>query len=141
MYYKFYLVLLMFKYFNPNPIYDGKNKAWKHVDCTVRSICAATDKSWREVYKLLSDVGLKEYVMPNDMIAYIKVISSLGFKSVKKCKKGQTKVKDIANRSKKENKVFLCKVKNHVVCCKNGDILDTWDSSEQLVTQYWEKQE
>lgn len=129
----------MFKYFNPNPIYDGKNKAWKHVDCTVRSICAATGKGWHEVYKLLTEVGLAEYVMPNDMLAYKRVITELGFKSVKKCKTGEKKVKDIANQSKKERKVFLCKVNNHVVCCKDGDILDTWDSSDCLVTQYWEK--
>ncbi len=129
----------MFKYFNTNPIYDGKTKAWKHVDCTVRSICAATGMTWKEAYMQLTNVGLSEYVMPNDMVAYIKVISGLGFKSVKKCKNGELKVKDIANRSKKENKTFLCKVKNHVVCCKNGNILDTWDSSEQVVTQYWEK--
>lgn len=129
----------MFKYFNPNPIYDGKNKRWKHVDCTVRSICAATDLTWEKAYNLLSTIGLHEYVMPNDMVAYTKAITSLGFRSVKKCKKGTTKVKDIANQSKKGNKVYLCKVKNHVVCCREGNILDTWDSSDCLVTQYWEK--
>ena len=129
----------MFKYYNPNPIYNGKDKVWKHGDCTVRSICAATDLSWKEVYQLLSNVGLREYVMPNDMVAYINVITNLGFRRVKKCKKGSTKVRDLANQSKKEKKVFLCKVNNHVVCCRGGNILDTWDSSDCLVTQYWEK--
>lgn len=127
----------MFRYFNPNPLYDRKNKTWKHVDCTVRSICAATGKSWHDVYKLLTEVGAQECVMPSDMVAYIKVITRLGFRSVKKCKSGEAKVKDIAVRSKKEGKTFLCKVNRHVVCCKDGDILDTWDSSEQWVTQYW----
>lgn len=129
----------MFKYFNPNPIYDGKNKAWKHVDCTVRSICAATGKTWQDVYKLLVNTGLSEYVMPNDMVAYIKVIKDLGFKSIKKCKKGELKVRDIMYMSKKDRRIYLCKVKNHVVCCKNGDILDTWDSSDCLLSQYWVK--
>ena len=129
----------MFKYYNPNPIYNGKNKIWKHVDCTVRSICAATDLSWKEVYQRLSNVGLREYVMPSDMVAYINVITSLGFRNVKKCKKGSIKVRDLANQSKKEKKIFLCKVDRHVVCCRGGNILDTWDSSDCLVTQYWEK--
>lgn len=129
----------MFRYFNPNPLYNGKEKRWRHGDCTVRSICAATGMDWLEVYELLVKACDKEYVMPHDMVAYVKVITGLGFRSVKKCKKGSTKVKDIANLSKKDKRIYLCKVKNHLVCCRGGDILDTWDSSDCLVTQYWEK--
>ena len=72
----------MFKYFNPNPKYDGKNQGYKQIDCTVRSICAATGLSWEVVYLLLSKRALKEFTMPHDMVVYRKTIESLGFNLV-----------------------------------------------------------
>ena len=129
----------MFKYFNPNPKHNGTNRGWRQVDCTVRSICAATDMSWVQAYRLLTDIGLEEFTMPHDMIVYRKAIESLGFKSVKKCKKGELTVKDVAALSKKTNAVYICKTNNHVVCCKDGIILDVFDSSEKEVTQFWIK--
>lgn len=132
----------MFRYFNPNPLHDGNKKGWKHVDCTVRSICAATGLTWVEAYKKLCDAGLKRYVMPHDMIAYNEVLKSLGFSRVKSCgKKENIHVKDLAKKSKKERKIYLIKVNNHVVCLKGGDIYDTWDSSECIIQQYWEKED
>lgn len=129
----------MFKYFNPNPKWDGKTRGWKQVDCTVRSICAATDLTWIQVYKLLTKAGLEEYTMPHDIVSYSKVLKNLGFKSIKKCKKGEFTVRDICNLSKKNNSIYVCKCINHVVCCKNGQILDTYDSSHKEVLQYWIK--
>ena len=130
----------MFKYFNPNPKYDGKNQGYKQIDCTVRSICAATGFSWEVVYLLLTKRGLKEFTMPHDMIVYRKVVESLGFDFVKKCKKGELTVRDIATLSKKTKAIYLCKCFNHVVCCRDGNILDTFDCSEREITQYWIKQ-
>ena len=130
---------MTFQYYNPNPKWNGKNKGYKQIDCTVRSICAATNLSWVQAYKLLTKAGLEEYTMPHDMIAYTKVLHNLGFKTIKKCKKGELIVKDIVNLSKKNNNIYICKSSNHVVCCKNGVLLDTYDSSNKEVTQYWIK--
>ena len=44
---------------NPNPL--GKQTS----DCVVRAIAIATNKSWREVYRELCDLGEIECEMPN----------------------------------------------------------------------------
>lgn len=135
----YFFLLIMFKYFNPNPKYDGKNQGYKQIDCTVRSICAATGLSWKVVYLLLSKCALKEFTMPHDMVVYRKTIESLGFNFVKKCKKGELTVRDLANLSKKTKTIYLCKCMYHVVCCRDGNVLDVFDSSEKEVLEYWSK--
>ena len=129
----------MFKYFNPNPLYDGNKKGWKSVDCAVRSICAATGKDWLTIYNLLSIAGRQTFSMPHELSVYRKVVLDLGFRLIKNCKKGELKIKDLVQLSKKNNDIYLCKVNNHYTCCNNGILLDTWDCSECEVTQYWIK--
>ncbi len=125
----------MWKYFNPNPLYNGKDKGWKHIDCTVRSICAATGLSWLQVYDKLVCAGRKLYVMPHDMVAFADVLRRLGFRRLKSNKK----VKEIAALSKSDNKIYICKSNRHVVCCRNGNILDTFDCSNYIINEYWIK--
>lgn len=129
----------MFVYFNPNPLFDGNKKGWKSSDCAVRSICAATNLDWTTAYNRLCSTGLETFSMPHELSTYHRTVIRLGFKLIKRCKTEEVKVKDIAKLSKKDNKTYLCKVRNHYVCCKNGNTLDTWDSSECFVSQYWEK--
>ena len=129
----------MFKYFNPNPLFNGNKKGWKSVDCAVRSICAATGINWKSVYINLCKTGLETFSMPHELYTYHRTITKIGFKLVKKCKDKELKVKDLVKISKSKNITYVCKVKNHYVCCKNGCILDTWDSSELYIEQYWIK--
>ena len=129
----------MFKYFNPNPLFDGNKKGWKSVDCAVRSICAATGTSWQSVYNNLCRIGLETFSMPHELSTYHRTVTRIGFKLVKKCKEKELKVKDLVKFSKSKNITYLCKVKNHYVCCKDGYILDTWDSSDLYIEQYWIK--
>ena len=127
----------MFKYFNPNPLFDGNKKGWKSADCAVRSICAATDLDWHTVYNGLCKVGGETFSMPHELSTYHRAVMRVGFKLVKKCKSKELKVKDIAKLSKENNRAYLCKVNNHYVCCRDGNVLDTWDCSEYYVSQYW----
>lgn len=131
----------MFQYYNPNPKYNGNNKGWRQNDCTVRSLCAALNIDWIKSYNILCKSGLEECVMPHDMIAYNNAIKKLGFKLVKVCKDGELTVKNICILSRKSNNTYLCKCHNHVVCCKNGIIMDTFDSSNLNVERYWIKNE
>ena len=130
---------IMFTYYNPNPLYDGKKKPWRHVDCVVRAICAGTGKTWKEVYSLLVMEGEKNYTMPNDIVSYSKVLRELDFREVKKCKSGEMTVQDLCLISKKEKSILILRVKRHLTCIKSGIIHDTWDCSEQEVIQFWEK--
>lgn len=130
----------MFTYFNPNPWFDGNKKGWKSVDCSVRALCAATGESWVTIYKRLCIIGLKTFTMPHEVIPFGRVALELGYKWVKKCKKDELKVKDLARLSKKNKAIYLCKTLNHFVCCKDGNVLDTFDSSDKVVLQYWVKQ-
>lgn len=129
----------MFKYFNPNPLFDGNKKGWKTADCAVRSICAATDLDWATVYYLLCKIGGEIFSMPHELSTYHRVVTKNGFKIVQRCKSKKLKVKDVVKLSKLDGYTYLCKVRNHYTCCKSGVILDTWDSSECYVEQYWVK--
>ena len=129
----------MFNHYNPNPLYDGKKKPWKHGDCVVRAICAGTGMTWKDVYRKLVEEGEKSYTMPNDQVAYSKVLGQLGFEEVKRCKAGEMTVKDLCGISKKGKSILIVKVKRHLTGIKSGIINDTWDCSDQEVLQYWKK--
>lgn len=130
---------VMFKYYNPNPLYDGKKKPWRHVDCVVRAICAGTGMTWKDVYRKLVEEGERSYTMPNDRTSYSKVLGDLGFREVKKCKTGEMTVKDLCTASKKDKSTLVVRVERHLTCVCCGTITDTWDCSDQEVIQYWKK--
>ncbi len=130
---------MSYLYYNPNPN-SYKEKGWKHNDCVVRAICAATGFSWSDIYKILVAIGKNNYVMPNDNLAITIALEKLGFFKVKRCsKKDNFTVKDIASKSKKDHRRYICSTGRHMVCCREGYIMDTWDSSNELVKEYWIK--
>lgn len=129
----------MFIYYNPNPRSKNQEK-WKHNDCVVRAICAATGHSWESVYEILISLGKSKCLMPNDNIVVTIVLEELGFNKVKQCSiKDNLTVKDISNKSKKDHRRYICRTGKHMVCCREGYIMDTWDSSNEIVKQYWVK--
>ena len=63
-----------FDFFDLNPSPDkGKN------DCSVRAICAATGKSWIEVFDLLVNAARKNCAMPNSADTIAEVLDNEGF--------------------------------------------------------------
>ena len=62
-------------------------KGWKTGDCVIRAIAYATQQSWDDVYKGLSDLGFKKKRMPNDKQVYEQYLKDLGWEKQKQPRK------------------------------------------------------
>ena len=132
----------MFIYFNNNPTVRYKKNGtpcrWHKCDCSIRAICAATGKSWLEIFDLLTAVG-RECFDPFGTPVVEKAMERIGFvrgKSVQP-KRGEKRltVNDFEKKFKKGTYVLF--VANHMVCVKDGDHYDTWDCGSKCVYTYW----
>lgn len=124
------------KKYNPNP------KGKKTSDCAIRALCALTGDSWNNVYNALCKIGFELKTMPNDMEAVEKYLTINGYKkSVIKVKKGTHRPMVWQMAMVSENCVaytpILCRVANHIVTVHDGQILDSWDSSDCCLYSYW----
>jgi len=113
----------MFIKYNPNP--TGK----KTGDCVVRSLCKALGKSWDEVYKGLCDVGFTMKLMPSANEVWQSVLLQYGFKKqpykiVKGSKRATVQLCSLSNPLS----TCVVSVANHLVCTKDGNYYDTFDS-------------
>lgn len=120
----------MLRKFNPNPM---KNRCG---DCVVRALVAASGKTWDEIYKELCDIGFELKEMPNSKETYGKWLYRHGFKRVSfRAKKGtkRPKVYEMAQTGE----TIICDVAHHLVTVRDGDVWDTWDSSEKSLYAWW----
>ena len=124
----------MYIHANPNPI-------GKYVDdCVIRAIAIATDRSWDDVY---AHVCLQGYIMKN-MPSVNKVwgtyLSSIGFVNEpidSKCPDCYS-IKDFCYDNPEG--IFILATGSHVVCAKDGNYFDTWDSGDEQPTSVWRRE-
>ena len=125
-----------FKYYNANP--NNNHVA----DCVVRAISTALNQSWEQTYSELCMLGLEMYSMPNSKEVYTKYIESKGWKRCKQPRK--------FDNTKYTGKEFTKVIKgtvlahiggHHIVCIKGGKVLDTWDSTNGCIGNYWIKED
>lgn len=121
-----------FKYYNANP-------RRKHTtDCVVRAICTALDQPYNQTVKELTELWLKTGLQMSDVKCYGKYLESKGF-----TKNKQPRKPDNTKYTGREFvKIFkgVCVAHlggNHIVCIKNGKVLDIWDSTEGCIGNYW----
>ncbi|MBQ6676876.1 MAG: hypothetical protein IJM71_02405 [Clostridia bacterium] len=122
---------MRWKYYNPNPL--SRNVG----DCAVRAVAAALNVSWEEAYAMIAEAGFNMAdVMPaNDV--WGSVLRRFGFYRMEiphDCPDCYT-AEDFA----RENPVgtFVAVFKGHVATIHDGMILDTWDSSDEIVRYIW----
>lgn len=121
----------MYRKFNPNP----KNQDVG--DCTVRAICAATGKEWKTVYTSLCCQGYDQADMPSSNSVWGRYLINRGWKVktlIDTCPDCYT-IKDFADGHNEGT--FIIGTGTHVVCVKDGDIWDAWDSSEKIPMYYF----
>lgn len=119
-----------YRHYNPNP---SKRTT---IDCTIRAICKATGKSWREVHLLtfiyshymddmqlanrvwgryLKENGFRQHFIDDDVLDYTVydfcVDHPIG--------------------------TYILAVKDHVVCVQDGFYYDSWDSGQEIPMYYW----
>lgn len=117
----------MYRYYNANPLGRKVN------DCTIRAIALATGESWDSTYNYLSDYAQQEAVMM-DNVMYIDKFLDKNFEKIYTNEKGYNMtVDDVSKRWYKGT--YLITMKNHITCCIDGIIYDTFNPSDRLV---WE---
>lgn len=115
----------MYDYYNANPLGLFTD------DCVIRALSCALGKSWDSVYDELSDEAQAKGTLL-DKKDFVRGYLDAHFKRIEY---PPYKVYQVAQKYK--NRVVICALYNHLVCVKFGRVLDTFDSSNGVVTIAW----
>ncbi len=124
----------MYTYYNPNP------QRKRVGDCVIRAISLALGESWEDVY---SDLSVKAYLlsnMPSSDSVWGAYLRNKGYKIhtlPDKCPDCYT-LEDFCKDHSKGT--YIVKTDNHVVTCIDGNVYDTWDSSQEVPIYYFAKE-
>lgn len=124
----------MWKKFNNNPL--GKSTG----DCVVRAISKALGKNWQETYL---DLCLQGYQMADwgssnpVWDAYLRENGFIRFVVPNTCPDCYT-IQDFVNEHEKG--LYIVATGTHVVTIIDGTIFDSWDSSQEIPTYYYQKE-
>ena len=119
------------KFFNPNPV--SRNVG----DCAVRAVSAALDVDWETAFALISNNAYQMGDMPSSNAVFGSVLRQHGFKRhiiPNTCPDCYSIGQFAADHP---NGIYVVGTGNHVVTVKNGWILDTWNSSNEIPVYYW----
>ena len=124
--------------------YDDANSPRKgNRYCGVRALVLATGVEWTEAEKLLrhftkngkaGNGSLSGGIFKED---YNACLESLGYKWVAAPKFDGRKARAHDLPAGKH----IARMARHYVCVIDGDVYDTWDSSDKMVYGYWTKEE
>lgn len=122
-------------FYNPNPL--GKDTG----DCVIRAISKALDYDWEKTYTELALQGYMMSDMPSSNAVWGTYLLNKGYHEysmISKCKNCYT-IADFC----KDNPVgtYILGTGNHVVCCINGMVYDTFNSENMIPIYYFEKKE
>lgn len=124
----------MWVYYNPNP----KNQ--RVGDCSVRALCKALNKEWDDIYIGLCAEGLFYCDMPNSNYVWGMYIMARGFeqKIIPSICPACVTVGQFAENHPEGT--YILATQNHVVCVESGNVYDAWDSTNEVVLYYFEKE-
>jgi hypothetical protein len=125
----------MWEYFNNNP-------CGRHVgDCAVRAVSVALDIDWEEAYAKIAAAGYTMCDMPSSNSTWGAVLRQNGFyreaipNTCPDCYTAEDFCQDHPEG------VFVLVFNGHTACVKDGCIMDSWDSSNEILEYYWYKKE
>ena len=116
---------------NPNGSYVG--------DCVIRALSLALDKRWQDVYIDLATYGFILGDMPSSNRVWSEYLKSQGYSAFivpDTCPLCIT-IKDFC-REHPQGK-YIVATGTHVVCIKDGNYMDTWDSGDEAIIYYWKE--
>lgn len=141
---------MSFKYYNPNPL--GKLTG----DCVIRALTKFLNLSWYDIYDDLYWFGrdMADNAITNEV--WHEYLYDLGFDKIQipdtcpYCYSVEEFCKDhpygtyllavaVNYRDYFGTSHSGKPIGNHVVCVKNGDYYDTWNSGKEVPIYFWEK--
>lgn len=126
---------MAYVYYNPNPSAGARVG-----DCTVRAVSKALDCNWESAYIGLAAEGIALHDMPSSNYVWGLYLRKNGF--------SQHMVDSVCpacitvGRFAEEHPegTYVLATQNHVVTVVDGDYYDTWDSGDEIVLYYFEKE-
>ena len=126
--------LAPYHYYNANP------KGRRTDDCVVRAISTATGQTWDETLMGLTQCAIKHKYMVHCPELYGKYLNELGFEKQKQPRKKDNKRIRACEFVKTFKGTAVANIgAGHVACLKDGQVWDIWDSSGEVVGNYWVK--
>lgn len=117
--------------YNANPI------AARVGDCTIRAISKATEQDWESTYMDICVEGLFLHDMPSSNATWGTYLHRLGWRRYIAPTTNCT-IREFCEDHPKGR--YILALSGHVVACIDGNIFDTWDSSDEIVIYYWQKE-
>lgn len=120
--------------YNPNPA--GRSVG----DCSVRAIAKALGLDWETAYALIASNGFLMGDMPSSDGVWGSVLRQNGFKRYavsSDCPYCYTAT-DFCREH--PSGVYVLGFGGHVATVENGDLFDSWDSSNEIPQFYWTKE-
>lgn len=125
----------MWREYNPNP--TGR----KVGDCAIRAVAKALDTDWETAYAMITINGFSMGDMPSSDSVWGAVLRQNGFyrtaipNTCPDCYTAEQFAKDHPEG------VFVLGFGGHVATVKDGDLYDSWDSSQASPQFFWYKKE
>lgn len=125
----------MYRYFNSNPV------AAREQDCAIRAVSAALGISWDEAFDLIAYNAKQMGATMNNNAAWGSVLRQHGFKkriipnSCPDCYSASDFCYDHPEG------VYVLGFDMHTAAVIDGTLLDTWNSSEEIPTYYWSRED
>lgn len=125
----------MFIEWNPSPV--GRRVG----DCAVRAVAKALDIDWEGAYAMIALNGFAMGDMPSSDSVWGATLRQHGFyrQSIPSDLPEDYTVADFARNN--PHGVFVLGIGGHVVTVKDGDIYDSWDSSNEIPQFVWYRKE
>ena len=121
--------------YNPNP--TGRNVG----DCAVRAIAKALKTDWEDAYSMISANGYAMGDMPSSDSVWGAVLRQNGFyrKAIPNTCPDCYTARDFA--SDNPYGTFVLGFGGHCATVHNGDLYDSWDSSNEIPVYVWYRKE
>lgn len=118
---------------NPNP--QGAEVG----DCTVRALCNAEGITWEQAFLTLCVQSFMMADMPSSNNVFGSYLIEHGYKyhAIAESFPLSYTVADFCEKHK--NGVFILGTGTHVVCVKDGNYIDSWDSGNKIPIYYFER--
>lgn len=119
--------------YNPNP--TGRSVG----DCAVRAVAKALDTDWETAYSMITANGYAMGDMPSSDSVWGAVLRQNGFyrQTISNTCPDCYTAEDFARDNPLG--VFVLGFGGHVATVENGNIYDSWDSSQEIPIYVWYK--